>query len=265
MKFFGFDLGRLVGLAARLLRKGDGKPRVNESAGPPLPRRGEKPTTKRPTFLLLLALLPLVASADEPKATTEVVAAGGVSLSDESGTIPAIRVTTNAPLTIGDAPICRLDVSLALMGLPGASVDLEEPQTWKSAEVFGELQRRIGRGDDGASTYVVGRAGFHTRILPRDQTPRDRFARSYGVGVRAERRDEDGSIRRSIAILYGRSDVAAPKFGKGQILIEGHAKLTTVKGVDLIVGGDAYLSVSRSPGIGARDVLRVWTGLAWGG
>jgi len=86
------------------------------------------------------------------------------------------------------------------------------------------------------------------------------------VAVRlAERRDEDGSIRRSIAILYGRSDVAAPKFGKGQIMVEGHTKLTTVKGVDLIVGGDAYLSVSRKPGPGARDVLRVWSGIAWGG
>lgn len=203
--------------------------------------------------------------AQEPGASLEAVTAAGVSLSDESAVIPVLRISSNAPLAIGDRAVARLDVSIALSGLPGESIELQEPQTWKAAEVFGELQRRIGSDGQGASTYVIWRGGFHTRILPSDETPRDRYARSYGLGVRVERRDSQGSIRRSIALLYGRSDVASPEFDAGQIMVEGHAKLAEVGAVDVILGGDAYLSVSRSPSHGARDVLRVWVGAGWGG
>lgn len=212
--------------------------------------------------ILLCGAAPL--QAQEPPATFSGVVGAGVSLSDESAAIPVLQLRFNSPVAIGDSPVCRLDVTLSLSGLPGESIDLEQPTTWKAAEVHGELQRRIGSDGAGGSTYLVGRAGFHTRILPRDQTPLDRYARNYGVGVRVERRDGDGSIRRSIALLYGRSDVASPQFDYGQLMVEGHARLAGLGPVDVIVGGDAYLSVSRTPARGARDVLRIWVGAAFG-
>lgn len=212
----------------------------------------------------MACLLTRAARAQEPPATFAGVVAAGVSLSDESAAIPVLALKFNAPVTVGDSPICRLDVSLSLSGLPGESIDLEQPTTWKAAELFGELQRRVGQDYAGGSTYLVLRSGFHTRILPSDQTPRDRYARSTGIGVRVERRDKAGSIRRSIALLYGRSDVASPEFDAGQILVEGHAQVATIGGTSVVIGGDAYLSVSRSPSHGARDVLRVWVGAGWG-
>jgi hypothetical protein len=218
-------------------------------------------------FLLAAGLLCGAAPlhAQEPPPAVSIVSAAGVSLSDESAVIPVFLLRFDAPVTVGDSPVCRLAVDVSLSGLPGESIDIQKPQTWKAGEVFGELQRRVGSDNDGGSTYVVGRAGFHTRILPADQTPRQRYARSYGVGVRVERRDAGGSIRRSVALLYGRSDVSSPHFDKGQILIEGHAKVANLAGADIVIGGDAYLSVSRSPSRGARDVLRVWVGAGWGG
>lgn len=200
--------------------------------------------------------------AQEPPATFSGVAAVGVSLSDESAAIPVLRLDFNGPLVLGDSPACRVDVTLQLSGLPGESIDLQEPTTWKAAEVFGELQRRVGSDRAGASTYVVLRGGFHTRILPSDQTPRERYARSYGAGVRLEHRAA-GSIRRSIALLYGRSDVVSPQFDYGQLMVEGHAKVASIAGASLVIGGDAYLSVSRTPAQGARDVLRLWVGAGW--
>lgn len=212
---------------------------------------------------LLYGAAPL--RAQEPPATFSGVVGAGVSLSDESAAIPALRLAFNAPVAIGDNPVCRLDVTVQLSGLPGESIALEEPTTWKAAEIHGELQRRVGRDHAGGSTYLVLRGGFHTRILPADETPRDRYARSYGLGVRVERRDAAGSIRRSVALLYGRSDVASPEFDRGQLMVEGSAKIATIKGADVVFGGDAYLSVSRNPARGSRDVLRIWVGAGWGG
>jgi hypothetical protein len=205
------------------------------------------------------------ARAQEPPATFSGVVGAGVSLSDESAAIPELRLSFNAPVALGDSPVCRLDVTVQLSGLPGESIELEQPTTWKAAEIHGELQRRVGTDHAGGSTYVVLRGGFHTRILPSDETPRDRYARSYGLGVRVERRDGAGSIRRSIALLYGRSDVASPHFDSGQLLLDGFARIASVKGADIVIGGDAYLSVSRNPSHGARDVLRMWIGAGWGG
>jgi hypothetical protein len=218
------------------------------------------------SFLLAAGLLcgAAVLRADEPPASFSGMIGVGASMSDASEAIPIIRMEFNAPVAFGDEDVARLDVAVALMGLPGDEVDINKPKTWKSAEVHGELQRRIGSDYHGSSTYLVGRAGFHTRIIPSDPAPRDRYARSYGVGVRVERRDEDHSIRRTIAVLYGRSDVANPHWDKGQIIVEGSARIAGVAGVEVIVGGDAYLNVSRTQGRGVRDVARVWVGASWG-
>lgn len=220
--------------------------------------------TLRAAVLGCLGLFGAVALAEEPPASFEGMLGAGVSLSDDSAAIPIIRLAFNGPVAFGEDPVCRLAVDVALLGLPGESVSLQKPQTWKSAEVFGELQRRVGTDYHGSSTYVVARGGFHTRIIPKDPAPRDRYARSYGVGIRVERRDTTGSIRRTIALLYGRSDVADPHFDKGQLMVEGSAKIADIKGAAVTVGGDAYLNVSRTSGRGVRDVARAWVGVSWG-
>lgn len=204
--------------------------------------------------------------AQEPATTVTALAGGGVSLSDDSAAIPKILVSVDAPLHIGEAgqALGRLRVDLAISGLPGGAVNLEDPITWKSAELYGEYQRRVGAWE-GSETLIVGRAGFLTRILPADQKPRQRFARVYAAGVRAQKR-EAGVITRSVALMYGRSEVASPdQFHAGQIVIEGHVQLAKARGVTITIQGDAHLQIGHRNGPGERDVLRMGVMAGWGG
>jgi hypothetical protein len=193
----------------------------------------------------------------EPPASVEVLAGGGVSLSDESAAIPGARVVADSPLYVGSsgAAIGRLRVALGVSGVPGERVELREPTTWKSAEVTAEYQRRIG-AQGTSSTYLVGRTGFLTRFLPRDEVPRERFARVYGVGVRAERRDKDGAISRSISAIVGRSELASPTFHRGQAVVEGQVRLFDVGPAAIVIVADAHLNIGKAAGRGARDVMR---------
>lgn len=212
-------------------------------------------------------LWPDAVRAQEPEATVTVLAGAGVSLSDESAAIPSLRVTVDSPAFVGQSgdALGRLRVDLVLSGLPGETVKLEDPLTWTSAELYGEGQRRIGSWG-GSESLLVVRGGFITRILPRDEEPRQRFARTYTAGLRAQHRGADGIVSRSIALMYGRSEVASPdRFHAGQVVVEGHVRLATVRGVDVTISGDAHLTLGKDRQRGERDVMRLGVAVGWGG
>lgn len=221
-------------------------------------------------FLGILAALGLTASArgadlPEPPSSVSVLAGAGVSMSDESAAWPIARISVESPLFLGRSPYGRLAIDVSFLGLPGDSIDLRKVETYKALDFAGEYKWRIGASPGGAgATYAVGRAAFATRVLPTDPSPRDRYARSYGVGVRAEHR-EAGVITRAVEVLYGRSEIASPEAGKGQLMVAGHVTVTTVRGVSLVIGGDAHLNIGKSIAArGARDVGRVWVAASIG-
>lgn len=200
----------------------------------------------------------------EPPGTVSVLTGAGVSMSDESSAWPFARIAVETPVYFGRAAVGRMDVTVTFLGLPGDTLDLAQVETYKALEFSAGYKYRIGSSEDGSSaTYAVGRAAFATRVLPTDPAPRDRYARSYGLGVRAEHR-EAGVITRAVEVLYGRSEIASPEAGKGQLMVAGHVTVTTVRGVSLVIGGDAHLNVGKSVARGARDVARVWVAASIG-
>jgi hypothetical protein len=222
------------------------------------------------TLAVAVALLwPDYASAQEPGSSVTVLGGLGVSMSDKSAPIPTVRVTSDSPAFVGDRgdALGRLRVDLAISGLPGETVgSLNTVSNWVSAELYGEFQRRIG-GSEGMETMLVARAGFVTRVLPRDKEPRQRFARIYAAGVRAQRRETDGVVSRSIALLYGRDEIASPdQFHAGQLSVEGQVRLAKFGSSGAVtVVGDAHLQLGHHNGRGERDVLRLGVAIGWGG
>ncbi len=218
--------------------------------------------------LAVLAIAAPARAADlpEPASSVTVLTGAGISMSDQTQAWPLARIGVDAPIFLGhDRAIGRLDVTLTLAGLPGDTLDLARVETYKALELSAAYKRRIGASGDGSSsTYVVGRSGFLTRVLPSDPAPRDRYARVYGAGVRAEHRDQ-GEVTRAIEVIYGRSEVASPDMYHGQLVVSGHVKVVDVKGVSLVIGADAHLNLGKRDAsayyYGAarpRDVARVW-------
>jgi len=189
----------------------------------------------------------------------------GVSLSDESGSWPSVRIVSDSPIYAGTSALGRLRASLSLSALPGeAAFNLAQLSTYKSAEVSLEAQRRIGSGQAGHSTSVFARYAFATRLLPTDPAPRDRFARWWGAGIRADYRDAAGHVARSLGVMFGRSEVASPDaFGGGQLVFDGSVELAEFAGAKGVVRieADAHLNVGRGATLAGqtrRDVMRVW-------
>jgi len=210
--------------------------------------------------VLLLALLAVGAghatAAEAPNAGPLTIAAqagGLVTLTGEDTALtPAATIDVDGPLAIGEGAPLRVRVELRLTTLPGESIDLADPQTFRGATVDVSLRRIVGRlasGDQEITTAVVALAGFGTR-LSAEPGPVDRLIRRYAGGVRlAEARS--GA---ELAVLFGRDELAAEAFGLGQVLVRGRVPVPATAGVAHLVG-DAVLSVGREDG--ARDVLRV--------
>jgi len=199
----------------------------------------------------------------EPPSRVQGAIGVGASFSDDSSAIlPAARIELDAPLYVGAKPLLRLSVALQLAALPGQELNVTDPATFASAEVVGELGRRIGRSPDGlGETMISVRGGWATRILPTDEQDRERYARQWGVMFRSQRRDADGNVTRAIAAGWGRADVVSPEFDKGQIIVDGKVRLVDLGWGAVELWADAYLSVSRTPTSGARDLMRVWVSL----
>lgn len=240
---------------------------MNRRQTPPQFPRQIPPPFPLPLIFALLALaLTLVAAqvrADEvPEPPSRVQGAIGVGASfsdDSSAILPAARIELDAPLYVGAKPLLRLMVALQLAALPGQELNIADPATFASAEVVGELGRRIGRSPDGLGETVISvRGGWATRILPTDEQDRERYARQWGLMFRSQRRDADGNVTRSIAAGWGRADVVSPEFDKGQIIVDGKVRLVDLGWGAIELWADAYLSVSRTPTSGSRDLMRVW-------
>jgi hypothetical protein len=268
-------LSSLIGIVGRMKRS---MPRRRHAGGgsatapSTAPRARAQSRTPGASFLLILlaALLwPDVARAQEPGSSVTVIAGPGVSMSDRSAPIPRVQVTSDNPAFVGDRgdALGRLRVDLAISGLPGESVQgLDSVENWVSAELYGEFQRRVG-DSGGSETMVIVRGGFITRILPGDKEPRQRFARLYGAGIRAQKREADGRVSRSIALLYGRDEIASPdRLHAGQLSLEGQVRLRKFgsRGEVTIVG-DAHLQLGHHHGPGERDVMRLGLAVGWGG
>lgn len=213
-----------------------------------------------------LGLAPCAATqGHEPGSSITVTAGVGVSVSDETDTYPEVALEGDAPLYLGDASVARVRAALELSGLPGEATDLQglsllAPQTFRAAGGHVSAARRLGRSpvaEDGSqqAVYLEVQADAWTRLVTRDARPRERFASAITAGLRIERRNRAGQVDRYLSLRVGRSEVASPTWGWGQVVVEGRARVAGYMGVDLTVGARMDTDIKRSP-LG-RDRLTV--------
>lgn len=211
----------------------------------------------------------VVASELEPAATVGVEAGVSAVVGADKSTIqPTVMLSLDAPLFLGSGPIGRLLVEGRFAYLPGETADLSKVDNLKGAEFDAEFQHRIGKSPEDAGGGVhellaVAHYGLATRfpVDPPEAPARDRFPGRYGAGLRAQHRDANGRVDRSLAVTYGRADFVAPTRGWGQLMIRAQARAIEIAdkaAVNLHV--EVYRDIGQpdEPGRRATDVFRVW-------
>jgi hypothetical protein len=215
--------------------------------------------------ILLIAVLAVgqLATAEEPVVRVSVIASGEVTLSGdvEASVRPAADLEVEGPLPIGARSIAMVSTRVRIFGLPGESVSLVDPKTFRAAEVSLGLSRPIGHvqlgGGEEVLTSVAAEWGFAT-VPGSDPAPALRYPRHYALGLRFEERR--GGAR--LDLKLGRHEAAGQR-GYGQLLLEGKVPLKKIRRVTTLLGGDAVLSVGpASARAGQRDALRLWVGVA---
>jgi hypothetical protein len=178
---------------------------------------------------------------------------------------PGVRLTVRGPFAFKGWDSLEFRSLLELTGLPGETVNLQDPATFKAVGFDGGLARRIGTSGS-VRTFLFASARFDTR-LPHDPAPQDRYPRQIQFGLEVRDEKTGGFFR----VGAGKSDVAGPKQWR-QIILGGEYPLFTVlrkrlKGkAKAVIGGDVVLTWGRRNfGPEQRDVTRILTGVRVGG
>lgn len=220
-------------------------------------------------FALLAAFLALPASAQTPDPDgprVSVTAGGLVTMSADAGTAvtPMVFVEVESPISIGKKSPLRFYGRLGIGTAPGTSVDLSQPQTFKSAEFGGGLAYTVGEHVSGVRTQLVAEAGGATR-LPGDPEPLNRVLHYFGFGMRL-----GDTVGNSLTVLVGRDQVAdqspadplpdgtIPHAPGLQAVIYGSLNVPATNGVVTLIG-DATINLTTpdTPGVRKRDVIRL--------
>ena len=220
-------------------------------------------------FLLLMVsgLFAGDAKDDGPRVAVTAGALATMSGDSEQGgtaVTPTVFVDVESPLAIGSHAPLRFYGRIGISSAPGESVDVADPQTFKSAEAGFGVGYRIGEHVSGAYTMLVSEAGFSTR-LPGDPEPVNRVLHHWLVGLRLG--DRAGN---QLTLGLGRDQVAdvtpadplrdgtVPSASGVQAILYGQLAVPLTSGVVLLVG-DATVNVVTRADIGARkrDVVRL--------
>jgi hypothetical protein len=193
-----------------------------------------------------------------------VLGGGIVSLSSEAqaAVSPLARLDVEAPIPIGSRPDWwpRLHVVADFTALPGESVQLAAPETFKALEFgVGVSQRLFGGGGQEVRAYAS--AGFATR-LPDDPTPRDKTVRYASAGLRFAALDRSAHLQLGLG-----GDQRLDGSWQAAVVVDGavtlyRAREGTLKGARVALVGSAILGLdlsTYSSGLsgGRRDVVRV--------
>ena len=229
------------------------------------------PSRCRLTLALALAavLWPEMARAGEPPSTVAASVALGISASDETAAYPEVRVESDFPLGRG----VRGRAVLEFTGLPGETLDLRDPTTFRAAgaTVALSLAAKDTVGADPLNTvrFVQQRIAIElvgatwTRLVTRDAHPRDRFVSEGSVRLRVERRSLAGDVERYVSVGAGHCGIAyaADRGFHPALILEGRARVVSVLGTALEIG--ARVDKALFAGLAGRDRFSVSVGAAW--
>ena len=206
-------------------------------------------------WLLAVGLLFATVTARAEDIVVHGMAGGVVSLASDAGTgvEPLAWINVDAPVADSDySP--HLLTSVVLSALPGDSLDISSPATFKAVEFSVGLAQPISNL---VHFDLYGEVGFATR-LPGSPTPRDSTARWASGGIRF--RSERGYLSLGVGAdqrLTGAYRPAATI--RGAVKLWQATDATKMpKGVMMMLVGDAILGLD-APTYGqphTRDVVR---------
>jgi hypothetical protein len=201
---------------------------------------------------LVLVFLPLAAHAQDPgQVSFSILAGGGVSLGSEApaAPMPTMRVEVGVPVADWKKTP-RLHVQLDLSALPGETLSLEEPATFRALEFHLTLCQPIA---DSLYLDLCGEAGFASR-LPGDPEPRDKAVR-WGAGL-----VRFGRFGRGWLTVGLGADQRLDGLYRPAAVVAGAVKLyqsEALKGASVQLVGDAILAIDVYGSNARRDVIRI--------
>lgn len=239
-----------------------------QAAPPPAIDEVPVPAEADPPFM---APLPVPEPPPAPEGMKVAILAGGlVSMSSETegGKVaPLARIAVSGPLALPGIEarhLPRMFVSADFTALPGDTIDLRSPETFKALELrLGVAQRvapELAAGDQRIVTQLYAAAGFATRLSGENE-PRDRAPRFGEIGVRLEERTSGSFIAVGLAAdqrLDGRYQPAVVIGGAVQLY---EVDSGTLRGARALLVGNAILGLDLSYVTGRtparRDQVRV--------
>ena len=175
-----------------------------------------------------------------PNMKLSLLAGGVASLSaDASGVAPLVRIRAEARLSKSDKGP-NIHVLADLTALPGESIALEDPQTYRALEFSAALSQPL---PSPLLFSVYAEAGFASR-LPSDPAPRDRSAKWGSAGFLFQTKDRAGRLTLGLG-----GDQRLSGEWVAAVQVTGHVKIREAKGVSVYLVGSAVLALD----LGARN------------
>lgn len=217
--------------------------------------------------LVVFAVLALAGTAQADDVVRfEALATAQTVMSADAGTavLPGVRLRVDGPVAFGERTPLEIYSILELGGQPGETVDPTQVATFKAAEFTGGLAKVIGdarRGTQHLRTFVFLEGGFATR-LPHDPGPAERYPRRLVMGFGVEEMESGARAR----LGFGDVGAAGPVSWR-QVIVAGEAPLKKFGSVDVVLGGDAVITIGKDPFVSGaqRDIFRAFVGARVGG
>lgn len=224
---------------------------------------------------LLLALLPLMASAaEEPAASVRAHAGYSAVMSSQADALPTAAVEVDAPVSLGHASVARVQAKLAALGIAGKTFDGADVRTFGSVEFELAIRRRIGSDYDGGATYLGVRGGGAALRDAKGDAPYQRTPIWWAVELTLERRNGDHFPHRWVSLGFGHSDISSPPRSAPStlgaaardnaprdLIVSGSVQVKGPIGTSVIFSGDVHRGLW---GKRATQQARMSTSATWG-
>lgn len=185
------------------------------------------------------------------------VAGGGlVSMASavSAATVPTALIFVDAPISTNAHPF-RVQALTVLSALPGETLDISKPETFRAVEFSLRVAQRPA---DSLLFSVYAEAGFATR-LPGDFTPRDKTARWAGAGIAF-----DQNARGALSVGAGvdqrlSGQYVAAAHVRGYVALWKAGPNSDIEGGEVRLVGEAILGLDFGASVRSarRDVVRL--------
>lgn len=195
--------------------------------------------------------------ADEPPASDQASAGGGMTGQDKVRAVPVVIIGVDFPVNLGDTPdaTARVYSQFGIDGAAGQTLDTGDVATFTALRFDLWIERRVGTDGLGGSTYLALHGGGATRFDSGGKEPFLRAPLWYSFDLAFERRDGDHFPHRRLVLGYGHSDLSSPPARRA-----GTLAAAARDGVprDLIVGGN--VTVTALEDVGKDTKMKVCIG-----